>query len=126
MPSKHVVTGSNPVGRAIISDPSKANLLGFFIVSPKPSIVVVIALNFVALGGVLFVIIHHYHHQAVRPLVFFYIPYLQSHQVVQGSACSGKGKSQLDIAILPYYPIFQLLIRIFSRLGIFVTTNLLD
>ncbi len=74
MPSKHVVTGSNPVGRAIISDPSKANLLGFFIVSPKPSIVVVIALNFVALGGVLFVIIHHYHHQAVRPLVFFLYP----------------------------------------------------
>ncbi|EGR0188710.1 peptidylprolyl isomerase, partial [Vibrio cholerae] len=27
MPSKHVVTGSNPVGRAIISDPSKAHLL---------------------------------------------------------------------------------------------------
>ncbi|EGR2126514.1 peptidylprolyl isomerase [Vibrio cholerae] len=35
MPSKHVVTGSNPVGRAIISDPSKAHLLGFFIVILK-------------------------------------------------------------------------------------------
>ncbi|EGR1448902.1 peptidylprolyl isomerase [Vibrio cholerae] len=36
MPSKHVVTGSNPVGRAIFSDPSKSNLLGFFIIVSTP------------------------------------------------------------------------------------------
>ncbi|CSC75078.1 Uncharacterised protein [Vibrio cholerae] len=52
-------------------------------------------------------ILHRYHRQAVRPLGFFYAPYLQSHQVVQGSACSGKGKSKLDITILPYYPIYS-------------------
>ncbi|KNH58141.1 hypothetical protein A55_3886 [Vibrio cholerae 1587] len=43
----------------------------------------------------------------MRPLGFFYAPYLQSHQVVQGSACSGNGKSKLDITILPYYPIYS-------------------